>query len=358
MLPTAVVPTPQGDATITVDAPAGMPRALLVLGHGAGGTVSSADLVAVTAAAVAAGYAVVRVTQPYRVAGRKAPPRPPVLDEAWLAVLATLSVPGLPLVVGGRSSGARVACRTADRLGAAAVVTLAFPTAPPRTPEKDRLAELAAPTVPVLVVQGERDPFGVPPAAPGRTVVLLPGATHTIRGTAATAAATAVLTWLDQVLPQLPSTPAAYLVAADLPGSLSIMPAPPGGAALDGALADLRADVLVSLLPPDQAAALDLADEPAAADRAGLTYRALPIPDFGVPDRAAAEPVLAALTDDLAAGRHVLVHCWGGVGRSGLVAAALLVRLGATPADAWTRVSTARGREVPETDAQRGWLAP
>lgn len=231
MLPTAVVPTPQGDATITVDAPAGMPRALLVLGHGAGGTVSSADLVAVTTAAVAAGYAVVRVTQPYRVAGRKAPPRPPVLDEAWLAVLATLSVPGLPLVVGGRSSGARVACRTADRLGAAAVVTLAFPTAPPRTPERDRLAELAAPTVPVLVVQGERDPFGVPPAAPGRTVVLLPGATHTIRGTAASTAATAVLTWLDQVLPQPSGRPAAHLVAADLPGSLSIMPAPPGGPA-------------------------------------------------------------------------------------------------------------------------------
>jgi len=195
-----VVPTPHGDAAVAVDAPAGVPRALVVLGHGAGGTVESTDLVAVTAGAVAAGYAVVRVTQPYRVAGRKAPPRAPILDEAWLAVLATLTVPGLPLVVGGRSSGARVACRTATALGAAAVVTLAFPTAPPRSPDKDRLAELAAPIVPVLVVQGERDPFGIPPAAPGRTVRLLPGATHTIRGAAAAAAATAVTTWLGEVL--------------------------------------------------------------------------------------------------------------------------------------------------------------
>jgi predicted alpha/beta-hydrolase family hydrolase len=202
---TGVVPTPHGDAAVTLDVPAGPPRALLVLGHGAGGTVESPDLAAVAAAAVGAGYAVVRVTQPYRVAGRKAPPRAPVLDEAWLTVLAALPVPGLPLVVGGRSSGARVACRTATAAGAAAVVTLAFPTAPPRTPEKDRLAELAAPTVPVLVVQGAADPFGVPPPAPGRTVTVLPGATHTIRGAAAHAAATAVLTWLDTVVPPEPA---------------------------------------------------------------------------------------------------------------------------------------------------------
>jgi uncharacterized protein len=199
---TATVRTPVGDAQVRLDLPATPPSALLVLGHGAGGGVDAADLAAVTAAAVAAGLAVARVTQPYRVAGRRTPPRPPVLDAAWIPVVRRLqaevggAVDGLPLVVGGRSSGARVACRTAAELGAAAVVALAFPTRPPRTPDRDRLDELAAPPVPVLVVQGERDPFGVPPAAPGRTVHLLPGTTHTIRGPAAGAAAAAVAGWL------------------------------------------------------------------------------------------------------------------------------------------------------------------
>ncbi|HST65015.1 MAG TPA: alpha/beta family hydrolase [Mycobacteriales bacterium] len=193
------VGTPVGPAEVWLELPAGAPRALLLLGHGAGGTVNSPDLAATTAATLAAGYAVARVTQPYRVAGRKAPPRAPVLDEAWLAVAAATTIPELPLVVGGRSSGARVACRTATALGAAAVVTLAFPTAPPRTPEKDRLAELAAPAVPVLVVQGAGDPFGIPPHAPGRTVVVLPGATHTIRGAAARAAGAAVVDWLEEL---------------------------------------------------------------------------------------------------------------------------------------------------------------
>ena len=195
-----VVGTPVGDADVRLELPAGAATALVLLGHGAGGTVDSADLAEVAAGALAAGYAVARVTQPYRVAGRRSPPRAPVLDEAWLAVAGQVQVDGLPLVVGGRSSGARVACRTADRLGAAAVVALAFPTRPPRTPDKDRLAELAAPTSPVLVVQGEHDPFGIPPEAPGRTVAVLHGATHTIRGPAARAAAVAVTTWLKAVL--------------------------------------------------------------------------------------------------------------------------------------------------------------
>jgi predicted alpha/beta-hydrolase family hydrolase len=185
---------------VRLEVPEGAPTALLLLGHGAGGGVDSADLAEVAAAALAAGYAVARVTQPYRVAGRRSPPRAPVLDEAWLAVAGQVHVDDLPLVVGGRSSGARVACRTADQVGAVAVVALAFPTAPPRTPEKDRLAELAAPSVPVLVVQGERDPFGIPPEAPGRTVTVLHGATHTIRGPAAHAAGVAVTTWLKAVL--------------------------------------------------------------------------------------------------------------------------------------------------------------
>jgi uncharacterized protein len=194
------VDTAVGPAEVWLGLPAGAPRALLLLGHGAGGTVNSPDLAATTAAALAAGYAVARVTQPYRVAGKKAPPRAPVLDEAWLAVAARTAIPELPLVVGGRSSGARVACRTATALAAAAVVTLAFPTKPPRS-DQDRLAELAAPAVPVLVVQGAGDPFGIPPEAPGRTVTVLPGATHTIRGPAARAAGEIVVDWLEKVLP-------------------------------------------------------------------------------------------------------------------------------------------------------------
>lgn len=196
----SAVATPAGPASIRLDLPAGPPRALLLLGHGAGGSVDSPDLAATAAAAIAAGYAVARVTQPYRVAGKKAPPRAPVLDEAWLAIAAQVAIPELPLVVGGRSSGARVACRTATALGAAAVVALAFPTTPPRS-DKHRLDELAAPVVPVLVVQGAGDPFGIPPDAPGRTVSVLPGATHTIRGPAARAAGATVVDWLEKVLP-------------------------------------------------------------------------------------------------------------------------------------------------------------
>jgi len=193
------VGTPAGPASVRLELPDGVPRALLLLGHGAGGTVNSPDLAAVTAAAIGAGYAVARVTQPYRVAGKKAPPRAPVLDGAWLAIAAQVAIPELPLVVGGRSSGARVGCRTATALAAVAVVALAFPTTPPRS-DKDRLDELAAPVVPVLVVQGAGDPFGIPPDAPGRTVSVLPGATHTIRGPAARAAGIIVVDWLEKVL--------------------------------------------------------------------------------------------------------------------------------------------------------------
>jgi predicted alpha/beta-hydrolase family hydrolase len=167
------VPTPHGPARITRhDAAAA--RAVLLLGHGAGGGVGAPDLVSATRAAVSAGVSVVLVEQPYRVAGRRAPAPAGQLDTAWLAVVEHVGS-GLPLLFGGRSSGARVACRTASAGGAAGVLCLAFPVHPPGKPEKDRLAELAAPAVPILVVQGERDPFGVPGAAPGREVVLLPG---------------------------------------------------------------------------------------------------------------------------------------------------------------------------------------
>ena len=169
------VPTPHGPARITVHLASG-PAALL-LGHGAGGGVGAPDLLAATRVALAAEVTVVLVEQPYRVAGRRAPAPAGQLDAAWLAVVAhARSLLGAgPLLFGGRSSGARVACRTATAGGAAGVLCLAFPVHPPGRPEKDRLAELAAPTVPVLVVQGERDPFGRPEPAPGREVVLLRG---------------------------------------------------------------------------------------------------------------------------------------------------------------------------------------
>ena len=154
------------------------PRGALVLGHGAGGGVNAPDLVAATRAAQEAGFSVALVEQPFRVAGRRSPAPAAHLDAAWTAVVAELregELAGLPVVTGGRSSGARVACRTAAAAGAAGVLCLAFPVHPPGRPEKSRLDELDAVEVPVLVVQGERDPFGMPPDAPGRTVVRVAG---------------------------------------------------------------------------------------------------------------------------------------------------------------------------------------
>lgn len=151
-----------------------------------------------------------------------------------------------------------------------------------------------------------------------------------------------------------------YTVARDLPGTLSTMPAPVGGADLDDSIAELAGngvDVLVSLLPPDQAAGLELQGEEAAAQRAGLTFRSFPIADFGVPERAPAEAFLGVLARDLDQGRHVAVHCWAGVGRSSLIAAALLVVRGVEVDDAWARIAAARGVPVPETDEQRNWPA-
>jgi predicted alpha/beta-hydrolase family hydrolase len=136
--------------------------------------VGARDLVAAKEAALAAGVSVALVEQPYRVAGRRSPAPARQLDAAWTAVIDHLR-DDLPLIVGGRSAGARVACRTADSTGAAAVLCLAFPVHPPGRPEKTRLAELDAVRVPVLVVQGESDPFGMPPPRPGRTVVQVPG---------------------------------------------------------------------------------------------------------------------------------------------------------------------------------------
>jgi predicted alpha/beta-hydrolase family hydrolase len=154
-------PTSLGPGRLVVDA-AENPRAVLWLGHGAGGGIEARDLAALAAVLPGQGITVVRHEQPWRMAGRKVAARPAVLDVAWRETtpLVEQIAGGLPLVVGGRSAGARVACRTATSVGAVAVVCLAFPLHPPGHPEKSRLDELLIPEVPVLVLQGERDTFG------------------------------------------------------------------------------------------------------------------------------------------------------------------------------------------------------
>jgi hypothetical protein len=172
-----------------------------MLGHGAGGGVDAPDLKAVRNAAVGAGIGVARITQPYRVAGKRVPPAPSVLDEAWkTAVRAAQSrtPAGLKLLVGGRSSGARVACRTAAELGAIGVLALAFPLHPPGRPQISRGAELD-PQRPTLVINGDRDPFGLPQPV-GRIVVRVrPGEGHDLRRDPAGLAAI-VLDWLADLI--------------------------------------------------------------------------------------------------------------------------------------------------------------
>jgi predicted alpha/beta-hydrolase family hydrolase len=167
------VATPTGPARVHLHRGGGV--ALLVLGHGAGGGVTAPDLQAATKAALETGFDVALVEQPYRVAGRRSPAPAARLDEAWRAVVAAVAGDDRPLVTGGRSSGARVACRTAADTGARGVLCLAFPVHPPGRPDKTRLPELDGVDVPVLVVQGDRDPFGMPPTARGRKVVVLQG---------------------------------------------------------------------------------------------------------------------------------------------------------------------------------------
>jgi predicted alpha/beta-hydrolase family hydrolase len=186
--------TPVGLARVRLEE-AGSPRATLVLGHGAGGGIDSPDLAGATSAAREAGFTVALVEQPYRVAGRRSPAPAAQLDAAWVSVISQLPLKGTPVLVGGRSAGARVACRTAADVRAAAVLCLAFPLHPPGRPEKSRLEELDAVMLPTLVVQGERDPFGLPPAGPNRTVVTVPG-THSLRSSSAVAAV--VRDWLER----------------------------------------------------------------------------------------------------------------------------------------------------------------
>jgi predicted alpha/beta-hydrolase family hydrolase len=174
------IETPRGPARIYTTDPVGPPVSVLVIGHGAGGGVDAPDIVAVRDSATAAGVRVVQATQPYRVAGRRVAAPIAQLDEAWTAIVRHLAVRDLPLILAGRSSGARVACRTATALGAAGVLCLAFPLHPPGKPEKSRAAELPE-DVPTLVLNGDRDPFGVPEPGPRREVAIRPGATHDLR---------------------------------------------------------------------------------------------------------------------------------------------------------------------------------
>ena len=175
----------------------------LVLGHGAGGGVAAPDLVAVTGIALDERFSVALVEQPYRVAGRRSPAPANRLDEAWAAVVQQLcegDLRDLPLVVGGRSAGARVACRTAADTGAVGVLCLAFPLHAPgkSATTNTRQHELDELRVPALVVQGDRDPFGMPAAGRGRRVVTVPG-NHSLKSDLEAVGA-AVRSWLPTMV--------------------------------------------------------------------------------------------------------------------------------------------------------------
>jgi len=192
--------TPSGPARVHLGAAEGR-KGLLVLGHGAGGVVGAPDLTIAAEVAKAAGMSVALVEQPYRVAGRRAPPPPSRVDPAWLAVVEELRErlgDPRPLVTGGRSFGARVACRTAADTGADAVLCLAFPEHPPGKPEKSRMEELEAVEVPVLVVQGKSDPFGMPTASGLREVVAIKG-NHSLKSDLDGLGET-VASWLARIL--------------------------------------------------------------------------------------------------------------------------------------------------------------
>jgi hypothetical protein len=198
-----MIDTPRGPARACVTAPDGIaPVAALVIGHGAGGGINAPDIQAAQKAALAIGYAVALIEQPYRVAGRRAPAPAPHLDEAWCAVIARLAqdeLAGLAVVSGGRSMGARVACRTAAATGSIGVLCLAFPLVSPRrasapAPAASRLPELDGVTVPTLVIQGVNDRFGMPPGGPHRSVVPVAG-DHALKRDLG-AVETAVRDWL------------------------------------------------------------------------------------------------------------------------------------------------------------------
>jgi hypothetical protein len=202
--------------TLDVDTPSGPAQVsltrrgregLFVIGHGAGGGIDAVDLVAVSTALADAGWTVARVVQPYRVKGHRAPERPPRLDAAWIAVIDALrkergsraaGAGGGKLVVSGRSSGARVAVRTADAVSADGVVALAFPLHPPGKPEKSRAEELEGLQAPLLVVQGARDAFGTAKELPAGTHVIEVPGDHSLKQDTA-AVVSAVLGWIAEL---------------------------------------------------------------------------------------------------------------------------------------------------------------
>lgn len=171
------IPTPIGDARVVTHR-ARSPQATVVLTHGAGGGIDAADLAAIAASLPGQGLTVSLVEMPWRVQGKKIAPRPAVIDESYLAVMAGLKL-RTPVIIGGRSAGARSACRIGAQVGAVAVLALSFPLHPPGKPESSRLLELLDAGVPTLVVQGERDPFGRPEEFPdGVELAVVPAADH------------------------------------------------------------------------------------------------------------------------------------------------------------------------------------
>ncbi|AXE22894.1 hydrolase [Streptomyces globosus] len=212
---TRSVETPAGEARITWYPAAGGARLVLALGHGAGGGIEARDLQALAAGLPGRGVTVALVEQPWRVAGRRVAAAPKVLDEGWRGLWPALAEPGLPVVAGGRSAGARVACRTGAGLGAAGVLALAFPLHPPGRPERSRAAELTGAGLPVLVVQGGRDPFGrpeefPPPGPPAYELLEAAGGDHGFavpkKGSrtqeeALEAITEGVADWLDRLVP-------------------------------------------------------------------------------------------------------------------------------------------------------------
>ncbi|MEV0173349.1 alpha/beta family hydrolase [Streptomyces sp. NPDC050803] len=162
---TEIISTDAGDARVTWHR-AKKARLVLALSHGAGGGIAARDLQALARVLPGHGVSVALVEQPWRVAGKKVAPAPKTLDVGWRGIWPAVTKPGLPVISGGRSAGARVACRTAVELGAVAVLALSFPLHPPGRPEKSRADELLGSGVPTLVVQGGNDPFGKPEEFP------------------------------------------------------------------------------------------------------------------------------------------------------------------------------------------------
>ena len=175
-----MVPTPKGDARVVVRR-AKRPVATLVLTHGAGGGIDAPDLVRLARTLPQQDISVTLVERPWRVAGKKLAPAPPVIDECFTAVLDTMRMRS-PLVLGGRSAGARSACRIARGAGARGVLALSFPLHPPGKPERSRLSELTGARVSTLVIQGERDPFGTPEEFPPAVdLAVVPAADHSMK---------------------------------------------------------------------------------------------------------------------------------------------------------------------------------